>query len=549
MSTTFVPFTLTLRAPAVLTGLDGDPDSARSLEHIPGSVIRGAVARALGDPGTDPERLERFRELVLSGQVRYLDANPVSAGRRALPVPLSWRREKHGDTVHDLAAGDPEEGEPWETEPMVPLAVPFVTLGAADCREVPVARSAAIHHQRSRRMGRPIEDEGALFVYESLDAGQVFRGLIAVEGRDQNDIGARIAAVQKATGDTLLLGRSRRAGYGGQAALEWGAPRDRELDGRAGLVAADVSPGETFRLFAVSDVIARTPDTGALDPLAVEDLLRADGPLAGRAEVVGRHWGFRAVGGFNRKWGLELPQALALRAGSVLLLRAQKPIPIGGLLALESAGGGERRTEGFGRIAFFGAPQEHPVVLPAVAGERPAKPNKVPEEVREMEARLVREALRRRVLEVAADRARGADRKRLPSPSLLARLRAPLRAGPPGLAALETWLGDSDDALRSKARHALDGARIAAWDGGRAPLRAWLQETLRMEAEELATRLGFDRLAQRNHLVEPASALGLLTSEEMLETARWRLIDQVLALAALEARTSRAGQEEAGDGG
>lgn len=548
MSTTFVPFTLTLRAPAILTGLDGDPDSARSLEHVPGSALRGAVARALGDPGSDPKRLERFRELVLSGTVRYLDAYPVSAGRRALPAPLSWRREKYGDTVHDLAAGEPASGDAWETEPLVPLHASFVTLGAAECREVPVARSATIHHQRHREMGRPVE--GGLFVYESLDAGQMFRGLIAVEGEGKAQTDARIQAIRDATGETLLLGRSRRAGYGGHATVDWGTPRARELEGRAGLVNADLSPGDAFRLLALSDLLVRDPETGALDPSALGELLETEpGPLDGRVTVERSHLAFRPVGGFNRTWGLELPQALAVRAGSVLVLRAREPIPRDDLLALERTGLGERLPEGFGRIAFFDPPAEQPIVLPPAAEERPSRPEEVPDQVHRMEERLLDEALRRRVLEVAAERIRRADPARLPSPSLLSRLRAPLRSGPAGLAGLRTWLGDSDQSLRSKARQALDHARIGGWERGRTPLLSWLRKTLAMEPADLSSRLGLERLAQRNHLVDEESARKVLDTETTLERARWRLIDQVLALAALEARSNQERRREGSDHG
>ena len=163
-----------------------------------------------------------------------------------------------------------------------------------------------------------------------------------------------------------------------------------------------------------------------------------------------------------------------------------------------------------------------------------------------MQERLLEEALRRRVLEVASERVRGADRRRLPSPSLLGRLRVPLRAGPEGLAALETWLGSSGVALRSKARQALDGARIGAWDRGQESLLAWLRATLEMEPGELSSRLGLGRLAQRTHLVDEKSALEMLNGEDMRERARWRLIDQVLALAALEARRT---QEPPAQGG
>ncbi len=57
------------------------------------------------------------------------------------------------------------------------------------------------------------------------------------------------------------------------------------------------------------------------------------------------------IGGFNRKWGLPLPQALAVRMGSVLVFKDPGCDPT--LLDdLEVRGIGERRAEGFGRIAF-----------------------------------------------------------------------------------------------------------------------------------------------------------------------------------------------------
>jgi len=63
----YLPYTLTLNAPAIMTSLGGDPNSARTLPFIPGSAIRGAVARALGDPGDDAEKQESFQKLVLGG--------------------------------------------------------------------------------------------------------------------------------------------------------------------------------------------------------------------------------------------------------------------------------------------------------------------------------------------------------------------------------------------------------------------------------------------------------------------------------------------------
>jgi CRISPR-associated protein Csx10 len=530
-----IPFTLELNAPAVFTAPGGSPDSSRSLEYVPGSVVRGAVARSLGGPEADAGRKETFHRLILSGQVRYLNAYPVAEERRSVPTPLSWRLVKHEDRVFDLAAdADPEEA-PWEEETLAPVSAPFVTLGTAEQREAPVRMSAAVHHQRSRRMGRPVEGEGALFVFEALESGQAFRGFLAVDGDEQRAV-AIAEEVKDAAGDFLLLGRSRRAGYGGRARIAWGGPRKRELEGRHGLLSNDVASGTSFRILFLSDTLVRNPETGAHDPAAVE--LVIDERLGGRVEILARYWGTRLAGGFNRTWGLELPQALSLRAGSVLAARARQAIPLAELLAIEASGLGERLAEGFGRITFLEAAVPEPGLQPAPEPPRPPRPSALSPTVEAMEHRILHEALRRHAGTLAARRVQGA--RFLPSPSLLSRLRSPLRIGPAGLAALRTWLTDRQAGLRSKALHALADARVTDWKGHPTPLQDWLVETLTASTDELTGQLDLLMLAQRHHLTSESRAHELLRSPELLEDARWRVIDQTLALAARRSRRDEA---------
>ncbi len=540
--TRLVPFTLELEARAVLTAPGGSPDSASSLDFVPGSVVRGAVARALPGPGSGAEPLETFHRLILSGQVRYLNAYPLAEGRRAVPTPLSWRVAKHGDAIFDLAAASAGEEAPWAGEPLAGVPVSFVTLGAADPRQAPVRMGAAVHHQRSRRMGRPVAGEGALFVFEALDAGQSFRGFLAVDG-DEEDARRAIREVRAAARETLLLGRSRRAGYGGRARISWGTPRRRELEGRQGLISSDVASGTAFRVLFLSDAILRDPATGAHDPAVAEAAIRE--ALADRVEVGARHWSTRLAGGFNRTWGLELPQALALRAGSVLALEALRPIALADLLALEASGIGERLAEGFGRLAFLEAAAPEPRLLPPPPEAEPPAPATVPPAVEGMERRLLEEALERHVAALAARRIE--DARSLPSPSLLSRLRTPLRAGRSGLAALGTWLAGGEAGLRPKALRALADARVKDWDGQWTPLRDWLTATLGASREELSDRLDLRLVAQRHHLTSETRALDLLRADDLLELARWRVIDQTLALAARRAR--RGERREAPDAG
>jgi CRISPR-associated protein Csx10 len=60
--------------------------------------------------------------------------------------------------------------------------------------------------------------------------------------------------------------------------------------------------------------------------------------------------GHTTVGGFNRKWGLPLPQLTALAMGSVLVLTGELTPEKIQLLELE--GIGEHRIDGFGRLAI-----------------------------------------------------------------------------------------------------------------------------------------------------------------------------------------------------
>lgn len=108
----YIPYTLTLKSPAIIAALGSDPNSTSCLSFIPGSAVRGAVAKALGDPGEDARKKQEFHDLILGGKARYLNAYPEMAGRRALRVPVSLQCGKEGsenDTsikAVDLAAYD-----------------------------------------------------------------------------------------------------------------------------------------------------------------------------------------------------------------------------------------------------------------------------------------------------------------------------------------------------------------------------------------------------------------------------------------------------------
>jgi len=74
-------------------------------------------------------------------------------------------------------------------------------------------------------------------------------------------------------------------------------------------------------------------------------------------ELERAYTGGTAVGGFNQKWGLPIPQALAVSMGSVFIFRT-KDCEEPNFDNLLNDGIGERRGEGFGRVAVNWHTQE-----------------------------------------------------------------------------------------------------------------------------------------------------------------------------------------------
>ncbi|MCB1057344.1 MAG: hypothetical protein KDD11_17730, partial [Acidobacteria bacterium] len=472
MNTVYLPFTLTLKARAVISAAGGDPNSSKTLGYIPGSTLRGAVARTLGDPGTDRDSpsFRTFHDLVLSENIRYLNAYPRISGRRTIPAPASLQRAKYpeddgsADGNRALEVFDFLHSEKPEKR-VAGLPYEFLALGEARPTLRAPSSGARIHHQRDRVMGRAWTERngkveiarGAVYAYEYLESGQVFEGLVVLRGTE-DEIERRRAALKARLPETLLVGRSRRGSYGGDTRLKWSKAVSCEFEGAGTLGLAlqtgDLDPGQVFRVLLTSPYIGRNEDTGQPDPTWFEaEILQRLAEASGSdpaARVVKRWWGFETAGGFNRKWRLELPQARALAAGSVMLLEATRGIPAATLAEIQHAGLGERQTEGFGRVVFLDPPVAAlRLEIDDSTGEAQAVlPPDPPEEVLALERRLLTARAHRAADQTAALLVQGA--KRIPPNSLLGRLRTPLRGeAETGLSHLKTWLGSGEEALKA----------------------------------------------------------------------------------------------------
>ncbi|MHA1423862.1 MAG: hypothetical protein ACTSSD_17395 [Candidatus Thorarchaeota archaeon] len=529
MITTIIPYTLRLTAPVIMTSPSGDPNSASSMNYIPGSSIRGAVARGIGNDAQD-----LIETLILSGKVTYLNAYPEVDGRRALPIPYSYRVEKNDDSqTHDLAA---YTSDSWPEIQMKKPQAQYVTITGPDKYVAEVNVASRFHHQRDRAMGRAWEEDdvtkGTVFVYDYMTEDQSFMGCIVIKGIDDAEIDTILTTIKELLGKQLILGRSRRAGYGGNAIITWHDKISREtsITGHAEVIDGDIKKGSTFRILFLSDSIVRFPLTGQVNPsFMAKEIERI---LGGKARAIQNFMYSRTVGGYNKKWGLEIPQSLAVGAGSLTVMEATANIPFSLVNSLEISGVGDRKIEGFGRLVFLG-PSSPRLILKEYAKqfqyERPD--SDPPLIVIEMERRILRTELIREcdliARNIATSFVKSKNGKTKPSNSLIGRLRVPLR-GPSkrALDILHEWFNDSSkNCLKSPAMNQLRTSRLRI-DNRPITLLDWLKFIMKANYKDIGA-LSSEKICQDKHIISPESARQAI-EKEILDV-RAHIIDSFLS--------------------
>lgn len=368
----FISYQIKLLQPVLVTDLEGEPNSSVSLNYLPGSVLRGAVInkfirarkRHVGQSEIDAAD-DEMQRLFFNGATRYLNAYPVDDSQRTLPTPLSWHSKKGDEKpvagrprVYDFALYDlPEEEHSMQTDLKWQVRrEPFCALSGREIRLLRPERWLAVHTARNRKYGRPLNPEriaqmirnnkldkddeaGTIYRYEALAADQTFEAVIICE----HDADA--ARLLPLLSGTARVGRSKVAGYG-QIRFEAAKQLDtwRETPGKL------VSDGDKLIITFLSDALLRDKNGQfVVDRDIVREIV---GKKLGRQlELIDAFMRGHEVGGFNRKWGMPMAQALAVRMGSVFVFKNPNCDP-SKLRDLEMSGIGERRVDGFGRIAI-----------------------------------------------------------------------------------------------------------------------------------------------------------------------------------------------------
>ena len=329
---------LTLETPALFTGVNnGEENSSRSLPYIPGAALRGLlVSRYIEkhQPAFDLPADKTAQQLFFDGSVRFLNAYPVcdSTWTRGLPAPASWRKRKN-EELDKAQACDYALNVDVDFDTSIQRAF----TGAYDDGVFIVfnPEGQLITHIGGEERGRVKKGNNAVFQYRSIAKGQSFVAVILTE--DDKHLKTIQSLLEQDS--SLRIGRSHSASYG-LVRVENITTNDDWHEFKK------VSPEGLTTITLLSDALLRDENgqpTHDLDLYLSENLGKPVKHVKAFVHSV-------ITGGFNRKWKLPLPQFPALGMGSVFVYDAGQ-VTEKELEPLVVSGIGERRVEGFGRIA------------------------------------------------------------------------------------------------------------------------------------------------------------------------------------------------------
>ena len=317
--------TLTLRQPAQIGDQPRAESVRRTLDYIPGTVVRGALAAAwlarngVSKPGT-PQRDEFLR--LFEGPVRF--GALLRAGTEFAPLSLM---------VHKYPATD-SCAVPEYDRAVVGHAPRFCD----DCGSPFEPQRVKLRGDapgKKRRTSVSISESGVarsgqLFTRESLQAGQDFAGtLVAPEAADLE--------ILRSLGPIRVGGRRTTHGLAAVTIAESSAPPSAQVRDDGKLVIRLRSPA------IFTDRRGR--------PIPEPDQAELASVLGTAAKVEERWARWEQVGGWHVASGLPKPAEIAVAAGSTYLISTERPVPQSTLTQLGERGLGLRRHEGFGDLA------------------------------------------------------------------------------------------------------------------------------------------------------------------------------------------------------
>ncbi len=321
--------TITTQQPLLASAIEGDPNSGETFPYIPGSVLRGALIARYNQPINLADAT--VKSLFFSNDVRFLHAYPLlEHNQRAIPLPHLLTVDTSNESLESIADTDPTSRSAKDKG----LPPEWLGCNGNSAHKFRTMRHLNIHTTRNRAKGRSTRASGAVYRYVAIAPGQTFQAVILGDATALGELKTLLGQQP-----TVWMGGARSAGYG-EVLLS-----TDEIVSDWHETAAAPAAQTPIVMTLLSDAIVRDHDGQYARSLTGSMFGLPNATIDWQQSKVK----YTVVGGFNRKWGLPLPQTPALAAGSVLTWDNVQPTE---LALLAERGIGERRNEGYGRVSF-----------------------------------------------------------------------------------------------------------------------------------------------------------------------------------------------------
>lgn len=336
--------TIETLSPVVLTAPGSSQLLTASSESFSGTILRGVLAgKYVSDHklGTKAHTDKNFLRYFFS-DLRFVSANPISGGKRAMTLPLSLMKAKSAGVdkpIIDLLCDGAAPGY----KSLKGQAV----VDDGRIRPVSLKSSMTFHMSRSAEHERLSghSQEGKVYTYESIDVGQQFQGAVIGDDACLEDFFKDVG--KKGKSFTCHVGRSKRTEYG-RCSFTFTPPQ----------ALPDEALSDTTYLVLDAPLLPADGLAARADRVLQADIVDVLNGLTGNSSFsLGRVFSAPiTVENFVGIWKMRRPRCTALAGGTVFELRKDGPWQEKETAALKTlmyGGAGDRSEEGFGQLRLW----------------------------------------------------------------------------------------------------------------------------------------------------------------------------------------------------
>ena len=354
-------FKIELLDDVVLSQKTATVGNHKSLDYIPGSVLLGVAAARSYSKVSAKDAWELFN----SSKLRFFNAYPLVNNKRAIPVPLSFHKEKEPELgkekdIYNFAC---EEGKSGITGQPRQLRSGYLNLLGKKDEKVNAEKINIVLPSLTSRMRTAIDEKtgtaakSQLYGYESLNAGQVFMGKIEWDDSVDTSVKNVKELFESKSEEIIHIGRSKTASYGRAKLSKIDNSESIEKKETFDELPVNID-GNSFSILAVSDLCLRNPVTGTPELKVLPEFLG-----------LGADWKLDENRCFTRpsfiyqynayRKELEIQKTL-ISKGSVFTFKSESTKKLTEdkkeqeqVLESIKEGIGEAKNQGFGEISLF----------------------------------------------------------------------------------------------------------------------------------------------------------------------------------------------------